>query len=174
MDDGWLSVLVSKTYLFPTRWPFSGWLPAALTPLTAAVLFEVRRRRGLPTDAERGVAAGAAVLFAVFLASIPFTAAHLAVAVQLQVPRTLWMVDLLAVVYIVWYFAEGASWSQGSRLALAARNTCIVFLALSLGRGAWVMLVQHRDRPVVQVGLPDNDWPAANGTPQVRVSSRMA
>ena len=158
MDDRWLSVLRSKTYLFPTRWPVGGWLPAVLTPLTAAVLFEVRRRRGLVTDAERGVAIGAAVLFAVFVASIPFTAVRLALAVQLQVPRTLWMIDLLAVVYIVWYLAEGAAWSRGPRLARAARNTCIVFLALSLGRGAWVMLVQHRERAVVRVGLPDTDW----------------
>ena len=101
MDDEWLSVLASKTYLFPTRWPVSGWIPAILTPLTAAVLYRARWRAGLATPAERGVAVGAAVLFAVFLGSIPFVAARLALAVQLQVPRTLWMVDLLAVAYIV-------------------------------------------------------------------------
>jgi hypothetical protein len=158
MDDQWLSVLASKTYLFPSRWPVSGWLPAALTPLTAAVLFEVRRRRGLTTAGERGIAAGAAVLFAVFLASIPFTAARLALAVQLQVPRTLWLVDLLGVSYIVWFFAEGGPWARHPRLAGAARCTALVFLALSVGRGAWVMLVQHPERAVVRIGLADTEW----------------
>ena len=175
MDDEWLSVLASKTYFFPTRWPVSGWIPAILTPLTAAVLYRARWRAGLATPAERGVAVGAAVLFAVFLGSIPFVAARLALAVQLQVPRTLWMVDLLAVAYIVWYFAEGAPWAgigdagQTSRAEApllpmtsgrtrAARATALVFIALSLGRGAWVMVVQHPERAAVHVGLPDSEW----------------
>jgi hypothetical protein len=156
MDAEWLSVLTSKTYLFPDRWPVGGWLPALLTPLAAGILFEIRRRRGLAAAAERGVAAGAGVLVAIFLASIPLVAARLVLAVQLQVPRALWMVDLLAVAYFVWYVAEGIA-----RNGRAARTAAVVFAALSLGRGAYVMLVEHPERPIARVGLPADGWTEA-------------
>lgn len=155
MDAAWLSVLGPKTYLFPTEWPVSGWIPAILTPAAAAWLFALRQRQGLTGGRERGVAAGAAGLVAVFLASIPLCAARIAFVVQLQVPRVLWMVDLLAVVYIVWYVCEGAPWA---RRANAARTAALVLLALSLGRGGYVMFGQHRERPLVQAALPANDW----------------
>lgn len=158
MDPLWLSVLGQKKYLFPTAWPIGGWLPAVLTPLAAGWLYTRRQAEGLVTDAERGIAAGAAVLVAAFLASLPFTAARLALAVQLQVPRVLWMVDLLALVYVVWYMAEGARWARHGVAARTARTTAIVLVALSLARGGYVMFVQHASRPVVQMDLPATAW----------------
>jgi hypothetical protein len=157
MDDAWLSLLASKKYLFPGSWSIGSWVPAMLTPVVAAGLYALRAARGLVGRVERGVAAGAAVLFAIFLASLPFTAARLALAVQLQVPRVLWMVDLLAVVYLVWFLSEGAPWAR-LRPERAARAAAIVFLAASLGRGVYVTFVEHADRGAVSVGLPANDW----------------
>jgi hypothetical protein len=157
MDEAWLSLLASKKYLFPGSWSLGNWLPAILTPVVAAGLYALRAARGLVDRPERGVAAGAAVLFAIFLASLPFTAARLALAVQMQVPRVLWMVDLLAVVYLVWFLSEGAPWTR-LRPDRAARTAAIVFLAASLGRGVYVTFVEHADRPAVSVGLPANDW----------------
>ena len=174
MDDVWLSVLGSKTYLFPSEWPLGGWLPVVFTALVATWVYAVRRRQGLVTDAERGVAAGAAVLFAAFLFSIPFTAARIALAVQLQVPRTLWMVDLLAMVYAVWYLAESQPPAAG-RQPRAERSApatppgtaprerrplvvALVVVALALARGGYALFVEHPERALVQVDLPRNEW----------------
>jgi hypothetical protein len=188
MDDTWLSVLGRRTYLFPTDWPASAWLLAVLYPAVIAWVYWLRRRQlavpgpasnatvGHPAkmpdgrarvshawlvDSESGLVAGAGVLFALFLASLPFTAMHLAMAVQLQVGRVLWMLDLLAVSYLVWYLAEGAPWARraasrgGNR---AARAVALVLVAVSLARGAYVTFVEHAGRPPVQVGLPANEW----------------
>lgn len=158
MDEAWLSVLGSKRYLFPAAWPLSGWLPVVFTPLVAGWLYALRRARGLVFAEERGVAAGAAVLLVAFLASLPFTAARVAFAVQLQVPRTLWLVDLLAVVYLVWYLAEGAPWAAHDEGRRAARATALVLVALSFGRGAYTLFVQHPERRLAAIGLPADEW----------------
>jgi hypothetical protein len=156
MDAAWLSALGQKRYLFPSRWPFTGWLPAILTPAMAAWIFWMRRRRGLVSPAESGIAVGAVVLYAVFLASVPLTAANVALAVQLQVPRTLWLIDTLAVAYLVWYLGEGGQTAARSRQR--ARIAALVFVALSLGRGAYVMLVEHAERAPVQLDVTPGDW----------------
>jgi hypothetical protein len=158
MDPEWLAALGQKRYLFPSRWPVTGWLPAILTPALAAGLFRLRQRRGLVTPPETGVAAGAAILFAAFLASVPLTAAHLVLAVQLQIPRTLWLIDLLAVTYVAWYAGEGGRAASATSTARRARAAALVFLALSLGRGAYVMLVEHPERGPVQVDVVADDW----------------
>jgi hypothetical protein len=173
MDEAWLSVLGPKQYLFATDWPASAWSLAVLYPLVIALVFAVRRRRTLAAN-EGGLVIGAGALFAVFLASLPFAAARMAMAVQLQVPRVLWLLDLMAVSYLVWYLAEGAPWAgrseppetgtdfpARSRRGGAARVVALALVAISLGRGAYVMLVEHPERPLVQVGLQDDEWNAA-------------
>lgn len=158
MDDAWLSILASKTYLFPDRWPLSGWVPALATPVLAAAFYSARARRGLTTGEERGVILGAAVLLSLFVISLPLTAARVTLAVQLQVPRVLWMIDFVAIVYAVWYLAEGAPWTRGEKGRRAAQGLALLLLAASAARGAHEMFVRHPERSFVAIDLPADDW----------------
>jgi len=159
LDESWLAALDGKTYLFPDRWPVWAWASAALPVLTVAAIYRLRRTRTgtggspLADTRETGLVAGVLTLAAVFLASVPFTAARVAFAVQLQVPRVLWMLDLLAIVYLVWVLAESRpAWPGRPALVAALRG------AAAVGRGALVMLVEHPERQVVAVGLAPTDW----------------
>ena len=157
MDETWVAALAAKDYLFPDRWPLWAWLNAVLYPAVVSGVYLLRRRRGVVSPRELGLVVGALALATVFLASIPFAVARVAFAVQLQVPRVLWMLDLLAVVYLVWLLSEGGAGNGRRRPAIVA----ILLVLASAGRGAWVMLVEHPERRVVQVGLPPTDWNSA-------------
>ena len=50
--------------------------------------------------------AGVCLLSATFLASLPFIASHVALAVQLQTSRVFWVIDLFAVLSMTWVLAE--------------------------------------------------------------------
>lgn len=161
MDPDWLSVLASKRYLFPDRWPASEWLVVTAYAAVIALVFRVRRRAGLAANAETGVIAGIGALVALFAATLPLNAARIAFFVQLQAPRVLWLVDLVAVAYLVWLLAE---WRKGPGAGgrgpedRRARAVALVILALSLGRGLYVSFVEHPERALVQVDLPATDW----------------
>lgn len=155
MDTLWLSVLASKPYLFPDRWPLDAWLAVLAAPLVAALIYSLRARRGLVGREERGLVLGAGVLLALFVVSLPFSAARVALAVQLQVARVMWMIDLLAVVYAVWYLAEGAPWARRPR---APTVVALLLLAASAGRGSHELLVRHPERSFASVDLPADDW----------------
>ncbi len=158
MDTEWLSVLASKRYLFPDRWPATEWLVAAAYVLVIALAYRVRRRRGLASLHETGLVCGIGALALVFAASLPLNAARVAFFVQLQVPRVLWLMDLVAVAYLVWLFAEGSKGGDqqaGSRRALAV---ALAILALSTGRGLYVTFVEHPERELVQMALAATDW----------------
>lgn len=157
MDPPWLSVLASKPYLFPTGWALDTWLVNALAPIVAVVLYRVRLGHGLVSPAERGIFVGCATLFAMFVASLPFIAERVALAVQLQTSRVLWQVEVLATVYLVWAIV---AWSPRRVQAVSAWRApalVAVLLACSLGRGLYVLEVQF-DRPLVQAQLPSSDW----------------
>jgi hypothetical protein len=168
MDDAWLDAIRSKRYLFPTTWPAGTWAVNALGTLVVVGVYTWRRRSGKATPAERGVAWGCLALVAVFLASLPFIAAHLAVAVQLQTSRVFWHVELLATVYLIWALVDvplehGATWS------VAGRALVIVLAAAGIARGSYILRVQF-DRPLARVGLVQDDWEhmaawARTGTP---------
>jgi len=158
IDDTWMAALEAKAYLFPGRWPAWAWIGAALTILIAAGACALRAKEGLVSPREAGLAYGGAALVAVFLTSVSFTAARVALAVQLQVPRVLWLLDLLAVVYLVWLLAEAGT---GARRPPALRRPAIVavlLIAAATARGAWVMLVEHPERDLVSVALAPTDW----------------
>jgi hypothetical protein len=153
MDGEWLATLASKDYLFPLAWPLDAWLlNLGYIPV---IVFIYRRRAalGLTRDREFAVVAGCLSLLLVFAAALPLTAAHVALAVQLQTPRIFWMLDLLAVIYAVWAIAEGALAS-----ARRARITAVVILLASLTRGLYVMFVKFPERPVAQIYVADDDW----------------
>ena len=159
MDDAWLGVIEGKDYLFPTTWPAAGWALAALYTAVPAAAFAARRRLGLARPREGAMVLGLAALVAVFLVTLPFVAARIALAVQFQVSRVLWMLDLTATVYVVWALADAGRRMPGAatRNRRAAAVACAL-VCLAAARGAWVMWVEHPGRPVVQAGFPRNDW----------------
>ena len=155
MDAVWLAPLASKDYLFPTEWSAGTWLTNMLYPVAIGALFLARRRAGLVTGPERGLMAAAAVLFLLFLGSLPLTHARLALAVQLQVPRALWLLDFVATALLIWWVVEGPSW----RGHAGPRRWAVALVAvLALARGAYVTFVERQGDPLLTIDVPDDDW----------------
>jgi len=159
MDDAWLGVLEGKDYLFATGWRADGWAVAVLYAAVPAGAFAARRRLGLTRPSEGAMVLGLAALPAIFLVTLPFVAARIALAVQFQVSRVFWMLDLTAVVYAVWALADAGRLApaESARSRRAAAVACAL-IGLAAVRGAWVTWVEHPGRPVVQAGLPKDDW----------------
>jgi hypothetical protein len=161
MDRVWLETLASKDYLFPLRWPSAAWLVnLGYIPL---IVWIYRRRRadGLLVPRETALVAGCLSLVLVFGATLPFNAMRVALAIQLQPARIFWMLDLLAVVYVVWGAAEGRG-ARSTRGVIAdarrARLVALLIALVSAARGAYIMLVEFPDRRVAEVTVPDDDW----------------
>jgi hypothetical protein len=83
---------------------------------------------------------------------LPFNAAHLALAVQLQTSRVFWLLDVLATIYLVWWLAEGTG------LRHRAAWVAIVLFVVSLARGTYTMVVQFPDRHLFAVDIQHDDW----------------
>lgn len=153
MDPEWLATLTTKDYLFPLEWPLDVWLVnLAYAPLIV-FLYLRRRAAGVVVTGETGMVIGCVSLLLLFAAALPFNAARVALAVQLQVPRVFWMLDLVATIYAVWGLGEGMAGT-----ARRARVTAIVITAASLARGSYVLFVKFPERPVAQLGIADTDW----------------
>jgi hypothetical protein len=153
MDPEWLATLETKDYLFPLAWPAYAWL---LNLVCAPVILLVYRRRCLThslAPAERGLVWGVLSLLLVFAIALPLNAARVALVIQLQIPRVFWMLDFLAIVYLVWAIAEGTTPSvRRGQIALVA------IAAVSIGRSAYIRFVRFPDRPIAEIGIADNDW----------------
>ena len=61
----------------------------------------------MTVEREGALVAGCLSLAAVFALSLPLNAARVALAIQLQPARVFWMLDFLAVVYVVWAWPKG-------------------------------------------------------------------
>lgn len=154
MDAEWLATLSSKDYLFPLNWPAVAWLVnLAYVPIIVA-LYRLRRAAGLSIPREHALVIGCLSLAAVFAALLPFNAARVALAIQLQPARVFWMIDLLAVAYVVWLMAEGTGAASVSR----ARLVALALAILSTARGVYIMRVEFPERRVVQVDVGESDW----------------
>lgn len=154
MDPAWLATLEEKSYLFPARWSLDAWL---INLAYAPVILWIHRRRsraGFITMHERGLVYGTLALLAVFAIALPLNVARVALAVQLQPGRIFWMLDFLAVVYLVWALAEGTAGTveRRARLAVAA------LVVASVARGAYLKFVMFPDRPLAEISIPQNDW----------------
>jgi hypothetical protein len=183
MDAAWLSVIAQKDYLFPLGWPLSAWLTNLVPVVVIAVCWRARVRRRLTFDGERALVAGAIALVVVFFAWLPFNAARVALAVQLQVSRLFWVLDFLATIYLVWALAEGGLtpnvhthpqngvrpqiyhrrvfWgSDPNQLAGFSRAgaVALVLIACSIARGVYSQAVQFPDRPLFAVEIGNADW----------------
>jgi hypothetical protein len=157
MDDVWLSVLQSKDDLFATEWPAWAWAANLALPL---VLLWVHRARVVRRTASREDAAlvlGGLALAAVFLVTLPAVAAHWALPTQLQVSRVFWLIEFLAVLYLVALVSERLARTNNRRLALVAGAAA----ALAIGRGVYVMAVEFPERTLFETHLRQTPWQEA-------------
>ena len=156
MDPTWMAAFANRDYLFPTRdWNLGAWVVNLLPAVVLAGALWWRARLGLLTRAETGIAAGALALLAGFLLSLPFIAAELALAVQLQTSRMLWPIELVATAYLVWMLAE-APWN---RIAPCRRQVALVTLlaVASAARGYYVLRIEHTNT-LARVSPAPSDW----------------
>jgi hypothetical protein len=159
MDSDWLRVIGDKDYLFPLAWPLTAWA-SNLAPLPVIIFaWRARRRTGLAFADETAVVVGALALGCVFFISLPFSAAHVALAVQLQVGRVFWILDLLATIYIVWALAEGTA--AQVRLLRRASVVAAAIIVLSMIRGTYTCFIEFPNRRIVAVDLDHQDWRSA-------------
>src|SRR5205085_5251630 len=91
----------------PLQWPINVWV-TNLLPLPIIVYgWQRRRAAGVLAPGETPLVVGAVALFVLFLCWLPFDVAHVALAVQVQLSRVFWILDVFATVYVVWWLAEG-------------------------------------------------------------------
>ncbi|MCY4026406.1 MAG: hypothetical protein OXH75_08845 [Acidobacteria bacterium] len=166
MDPQWSTLLEVKDYLLATDWPLSTWfVNLGLAGIVAAV-YTHRRRQGWATTRETGLVAGAASLLLLFAVSVPLARAGVAAVVQLQVNRVFWVLDVLALWYVVWALVEsqwarrplpvprGRGWP-----ALEHRHAVVALVVVAaVARGSYVTLVERAGRPLVEVDLPPTEW----------------
>lgn len=153
MDQVWLETLTSKDYLFPLSWPVFAWLINLLYVPLILWVYSRRRSAGLLVPREGALVAGCLSLLLVFAIALPLNAARFALAIQLQPARIFWMLDFLAVIYVVWALVEGVA-----PTAVRARTVALGLVVLSLVRGTYVMFVEFPERAIARLGIEDNDW----------------
>ncbi len=165
MDQDWLATLADKDYLFPLRWSWDGWLINVGYVPVILWIYRSRARAGVATVHERGLVAGCLALVAVFTFAVPFNAAGVALAVQLQPGRVFWLLDFVAIVYLIWALAEGDTQrfrregqSKTLSVPLRARWLAAALLLVSVVRGVYVNFVMFTDRPLAEVYVRDDDW----------------
>ncbi|MCC7009219.1 MAG: hypothetical protein IT184_10410 [Acidobacteria bacterium] len=154
MDAPWLAVLADRDYLFPAAWPASAWIANLLYPAVIVLVHRRRRLRAATAPGEAALVAGLLALTFIFLVSVPFTAYGVALAVQLQVNRVFWLLDVVTVCYVGWWLLGDA----GRRWPPAARRALVAALVLvAAARGYYVTSVEA-DRRLVQASLPATPW----------------
>lgn len=156
MDADWLAVLATKDYLFPVDWPAWAWALNLSYVGVIVIGLRLRERLGESVPGERALVAGLIALFAVWVISVPATWLKVALAVQLQVTRVFWVLDVVAMAYIAWVLT---SWLSRLRLGIWAPRIAVLVLALaSAARGIYILTLTPADRQLVRVDLPDTPW----------------
>jgi hypothetical protein len=153
IDAEWLAAIGPKD-LFPLRWPIDVWVTNLLPLPVIAGAWWRRRAAGLLVPGETPLVVGAFALFALFLLWLPFDVAHVALAVQLQFSRVLWLLDLFATVYLVWWLAEG----QAARLRSRPVVVLLTLALLSFARGGYTTFVEFPERRLFAVDIQHPDW----------------
>jgi hypothetical protein len=153
MDTEWLATLSTKDYLFPLRWPLIAWIVNLGYVPIIALIYRQRRAAHVLVEREPALVAGCLSLVIVFLGLLALNSAGLALAIQLQPARTFWMLDFLAVIYVVWAMAEGRTTSIAR-----ARTVAVCMVILSIVRGTYVMFVEFPDRRIAQIDVNRDDW----------------
>jgi hypothetical protein len=151
MDGVWLQAVASKDSLFATDWPAWAW---AMNLGFLALLWWAHRRRthaGVAHTEDAALVWGATTLVAVFLLTLPLVAATLSLPVQLQISRIFWLVDFLALVYVLAVVVEAP---RASRYHVVP----LVLITCAISRGAYIMLVERPERPLFAVHAADSSW----------------
>jgi hypothetical protein len=152
MDDEWLALIAAKDYLFPLQWPWFAWLlNLAYIPIVG-VIYRRRAAAGLVDTRETALVIGCLSLAVVFLIAVVLNAARVALAIQLQPARVFWMLDFLAVVYVVWAVSDANPGSVRRPVIVAA-----VIIAIAAIRGTYVMGVEFPARTLFDIA-PAGDW----------------
>lgn len=151
MDDVWLQAVASKDSLFATDWPLWAWIANLGLPGALWWAHGARARRGAATPEDAAIAWGATALVVLFLATLPLVAAGVSLAVQFQISRVFWLVDFLALVYLLAAFADARP--RRTALVVAA-----VLLAVSASRGAYILFVERPERALFALRTPDSPW----------------
>jgi len=150
MDSVWLRAVASKDSLFADQWPWWAWLSNLGMLAVLWWAHRARLARGAATDADRGLVWGATVLVAIFLLTLPAVMARLSFFVEFQISRVFWLVDFLATAYVIAAIA--------TIRPRAARVLAMVLVAVSLGRGLYVMYVEHPERPLFATHVAESPW----------------
>jgi hypothetical protein len=153
MDRDWLAVLADKDYLFPTDWPAYAWVTNLAYPIVIAAVYRRRQRRGDSVPGERAFVGALLALTAVFLVSVPFTAARLALAVQSQSTRVFWVLDFVAIAYVAWWLTADVARSRATRAVVIG-----IILAGSIGRGVYQLTAGDGGRDLVRLDYPTSSW----------------
>jgi hypothetical protein len=154
MDREWLQVFGTRDYLFPAEWPVYAWFLNLGYVGVLLALYKRRRDLRVAAPGEGALLAGLTALVGCFLVSVPLTEMRVALAVQLQVNRIFWLLDVLVALYLAWWVTADPRWSVGRRRSLAA---VAIIGSLALGRGTYVLAVDLR-RPLVTWRLPASTW----------------
>lgn len=160
MDADWLRAFEGKDYIFPTLWSVDAWLVnVILLPGLILAAFFWRRRAGRLLPGETGVVSGCLALVGLFVLALPFIASRSAFVAELQVSRLFWMNDLLATVYVVWFATEAVPRGAAAASWRRAQVLAIVVGLVAIGRGAYVLTIDHPERSLVEIDLPsDEPW----------------
>lgn len=156
MDPTWRALVATKDYTFPTAWSLSTWLTNLAGPGVLIAVAWRRHRLGRLTPRELGLVAGALVLVAGFLLSLPFIAAGVPIAVQLQTSRAFWPVEVVTTLFLVWWLVDRPA-GEAARAGLA-RGLAVLLIAAALARGLYVGFLESPERATVAFDLPDDDW----------------
>jgi hypothetical protein len=166
MDADWLAAVGEKD-LFPLAWPIDAWLTNLVAVPVILLCWRARHRAGLTVPGETPVALGAMILVLLFACWLPFNVAHVALAVQMQVARVFWPLDVFATIYLVWWIAEGAKGAEdaqgadggnGAGGAWRARRAAIAIVLFALVRGLYSLYVQFPERRIFAVDVQHDDW----------------
>jgi hypothetical protein len=158
MDPLWLQAVSTKDSLFPTMWPLWAWVAnfAFLGVLLWA--HRLRQRRELASREDTGLVLGAVALVVMFVVTLPFVTAGVSLFVQLQVSRVFWLVAFLATVYLIAAVTDSPrSRGESAGIPLIATIACLL-LTVSVVRGAYVMRIEHPERALFAVHLPQSPW----------------
>jgi hypothetical protein len=149
MDGVWLQAVASKDSLFATDWPLWAWTANLAFLALLWWAHRARRLRGAATPEDDALVRGATVLVAVFVLTLPLVGIGAVFPTQLQISRVFWLVDALALVYVIGMLETRAA---------AVRAVALALIAFSAIRGGYVMLVERPDRALFATHIVDSPW----------------
>jgi hypothetical protein len=152
IDPEWRALLETKDTLFAHRWPAGAWLANLGTAALWAWAYAERRRHGLATAVDTGLAAGGAALVGMFLVTLPLAATGIWLFVELQISRVFWVVDFMATLYVI--SAIELRWGRPRVM----RAVAIALAAISLSRGLYILQVERAERTLFAFSVPASPW----------------